>query len=107
MDYGKIGRGDRRDRGSGNGGVGIDGGGALVVRALRATCSRSSWYGGRRDGHAKEMIWLIRVGSGGKPDGRGYGGEVSATMVNGAKGAVWTGLAVAKVGNTTLGSRTS
>ena len=104
MDYGKIGRWDRRDRGSGNGGVGIDGGGALVVRALRATCSRSSWYGGRRDGHAKEVIGLSVLGSGGKPGGRGCGGEVSATTVSGAKGAVWTGLAVAKVGKTTLGS---
>ena len=62
MDYGKIGRGDRRERGSGNEGVGIDVGSALVVRARRATCSRSSWYGGRRDGHVKEMIWLICLG---------------------------------------------
>jgi hypothetical protein len=52
---------DRRGGGSDNGGVCIVGG-ALVVRALRATCSRSSWYDGRRHGHAKEMIWLIRVG---------------------------------------------
>lgn len=47
------------------------------------------------------------LGRGGKPGCGGYGVDVSATMVSGAKGAVWTGLAVAKVGNTTLGSCTA
>ena len=35
----------------------------------------------------------------GEPGDGGYGDDVSSTMVNGAKEAVWMGLAIAKEGN--------
>ena len=53
LGYCEIGRKDRRGWGSGNGGVGVYVGGALVVRALGPAYKRSSKYGGRRCGHAK------------------------------------------------------
>jgi hypothetical protein len=53
MNYGEIGHEDRRGGGSDNGGVYIDVGCALVLRALGAARRRSSRYGGRRYEHAK------------------------------------------------------
>ena len=43
-------------------------------------------------------------GSGGRPGGGGYCGDVSAAMGSGAEGAVTMVFAKAKVGSTTLGS---
>ena len=44
------------------------------------------------------------LGSGSRPGGGGYCGDVSATMGSRAEGAITMGFAMAKVGSTILGS---
>ena len=80
---------------------------------VRLLCGRSERRGGRAVGTVgaetgmprRWLGWSV-LGSGGKPGGGGYGSEVSAMMGSGAKGVVRTGLAITKVGSTTLDSCT-